>query len=64
MRIEIVVTPDGKSQVETKGFAGSACREASMFIERALGKRIGETLTPEFHQVATVEQQQTEQQGR
>lgn len=48
--IEIIVSPNGESRVETKGFAGSGCREASQFIESALGKRVGEDLTPEFHQ--------------
>ena len=44
--IEIVVSTQGKTRVETKGFAGSECREASEFIERALGQQ----LTAEFHQ--------------
>lgn len=47
--IEIVVSPKGESQVETKGFTGNECREASKFIESALGKVAGETLKPEFH---------------
>ena len=48
--IEIIVSPKGKSRVETRGFAGSECQQASRFIEEALGKRTGETLTAEFHQ--------------
>lgn len=51
--IEIIVSPAGETRVETKGFAGSGCREASLFIESALGKRVGEELTPEFHQQTT-----------
>ena len=51
--IEIVVAPDGSTQVETKGFAGSSCREASRFIEQALGRRTTETLTSEFHHSET-----------
>ena len=47
--IEIIVSPKGESQVETKGFTGNSCRRASKFIEKALGKRSGETLKPEFH---------------
>ena len=47
--IEITVSPNGETQVETKGFAGSECREASKFLESALGKSTGETLKPEFH---------------
>ena len=59
--IEIIVTPDGKSRVETKGFTGSECRQASQFIEQALGQRTSEQLTAEFHQIAF--QQQSQQTG-
>ncbi len=48
--IEITVNPKGRSRVETKGFAGGECREASRFIEQALGTRSAETMTAEFHQ--------------
>ena len=54
--IEIIVTPEGKSSVQTLGFTGSSCRDASRFIEQALGQRTGETLTTEFHQVESVRQ--------
>jgi hypothetical protein len=47
--IEITVSPKGEASVQTKGFAGGECREASRFVERALGTRIAETLTAEFH---------------
>ena len=55
--IEIIVAADGKSQVETKGFAGDECRQASRFVEQALGKRTGEQLTAEYHSVQTATQQ-------
>lgn len=48
--IEITVGPRGETRVETKGFTGGACREASRFVEQALGTRTAETLTAEFHQ--------------
>jgi len=48
--IEITVSPTGQTRVETKGFTGSECQAASRFIEHALGKRISEQLTSEFHQ--------------
>ena len=48
--IEITVDPKGQSKVETKGFSGAECREASKFVEQALGQRTAETLTAEFHQ--------------
>ena len=54
--IEIVVSPTGETQVETKGFSGSACRDASRFIEDALGKCTGEKLTSEFYAETSEEQ--------
>ena len=54
--IEIIISPDGKTRVETKGFSGSGCREASRFIEQALGQQTGEQLTAEFHQAAVTQQ--------
>ncbi len=47
--IEITVATDGNTTVETKGFSGAACREASQWIERALGNRVSEQLTSDFH---------------
>ena len=34
--IEITVDSKGQSRVETRGFTGGECREASKFIEQAL----------------------------
>ena len=48
--IEITVSPTGESKVETRGFTGGACREASRFVELALGARTAETLSTEFYQ--------------
>ncbi len=48
--IEITVSPGGETKGETRGFAGSECREASRFVEQALGRRTAETLTAEFYQ--------------
>ena len=55
--IEIIVAPNGQSKVETKGFTGSECREASRFIEQALGLQTGEVLKAAFHQSATTQQE-------
>jgi hypothetical protein len=55
--IEIVVSPTGETTIQTKGFAGSSCRDASRFIEEALGKRTGEQLTPEFYVLQSTGQQ-------
>ncbi len=48
--IEIIVSPTGQTQVQTKGFAGVECRQASKFVEKALGLKTGEQLTGEFYQ--------------
>ena len=48
--IEIVVDKDGRVTVETKGFAGASCREASRFVEEALGAPSSERMTAEFYQ--------------
>ena len=47
--IEVIVSPTGETKLETKGFAGSSCRDASKFLEEALGQRTGEQTTREFH---------------
>jgi len=54
--IEIIVSPKGEATVTTRGFAGSSCKEASKFLEQALGQRTGERLTAEFHHAQAVEQ--------
>jgi len=58
--IEIIISPQGETRVETKGFSGSACREASRFLEQALGQRQAEQLTSEFYAVSESQQQQCE----
>jgi hypothetical protein len=59
--IEITVSPKGETKVETKGYSGAEYRDASKFIEQALGQRTDEQLTAEFHlgqQTGQVNQQQ------
>lgn len=58
--IEITIAADGKSKVETKGFAGTACRDASRFIEASLGTRKTETLTGDFYATNSQTQQENE----
>ena len=59
--IEIIISPKGESRVETKGFAGSGCRDASRFLESALGKTTSETMTAEFHNAQVDQQSHLEQ---
>ncbi len=56
--IEIIVTPTGKTSIQTLGFTGPACRAASKCLEEALGQRLSEQRTTEFHQTQTAEQSQ------
>ena len=56
-QIEIIVGPDGKATVQTKGFTGTSCREASRLIEQALGEVDREKLTPEFYLTGEVRQE-------
>lgn len=50
--IEVIVSPSGQVQVETRGFEGASCREASRFLEEALGTRGRDLNTAEFFQTA------------
>jgi hypothetical protein len=60
--IEITVDTKGAVVVETKGFAGSSCKDASRFVEQALGECTAERLTAEFHQPANQRVEQRQQQ--
>jgi len=48
--IEVTVSPAGETRIQTKGFAGSHCRDATRALEAALGVRESEQLTSEFYQ--------------
>ena len=62
--IEIIVSPNGSTTVETKGFAGESCQDASRFLEETLGVRASEQHTAEFYQAAESRLEQTlEQRG-
>lgn len=53
--IEITVSPKGETTLQTKGFTGESCRQASRQLETALGLRVTERLTSEFHTTGTNE---------
>ena len=57
--IEIIVSPKGETTVQTKGFAGASCKDASKFIEQALGEKIDEKMTAEFYQTTPVRIEQS-----
>jgi hypothetical protein len=54
--IRVIIGPKGETRIETKGFSGPECREASRFIELALGQPVNEQVTAEFYQAQTTEQ--------
>ena len=54
--IEITVSPTGQTKVETKGFIGTECHDASRFVEEALGQCISEKLTAEFFENQPIQQ--------
>ena len=57
--ITLIVRPDGSASLETRGYAGPACREASRFLEEALGCRTSEQLTGEFYSAVSSQSQNT-----
>ena len=57
--IEIMVSPKGQTVIQSKGFTGSSCRDATKRLEQALGKVTQEQLTPEFYQNEEVQRQST-----
>lgn len=48
--IEVIVSNKGEVTVQTKGYAGGDCLDASKFIEKALGVTTEEHKTSEFYQ--------------
>jgi len=60
--IDVIVAPDGSSRVQTNGFTGSQCKEASRFLEQALGTVQSEQLTGDFYRTQSTETQQARQQ--
>ena len=55
--IEVTVSPQGETTVQTKGFVGAECLQASRWLEQALGIATGDVKTAEFYQQAVAEQQ-------
>ena len=55
--IEVTVSPTGEVSIQTRGYAGSACRQASQFLEKALGQVAQDQPTAEMYQSETTRQQ-------
>ena len=48
--IELIISPTGQIRLETHGFNGPACQDASRFLQQALGQTLSEKVTSEYHQ--------------
>lgn len=57
--ITVRVSPTGETVIETTGFQGKACQDATRQLEAALGKVEAETKKPEFFQSAAASAQQS-----
>ena len=55
--IEVTVSPKGETTVQTKGFIGSDCLQASKFLEQSLGISTAEQKTGEFYTTNQADQQ-------
>ena len=59
--IEVTVSPQGETTVQTRGYIGADCLQASRFLEQALGVVSADHKTGEFYQATSTEQcQQTQ----
>jgi hypothetical protein len=49
---EIILTIDneGRTSLQTKGFKGKSCMQASKFLEEALGNTTKNEFTPEYYE--------------
>jgi hypothetical protein len=55
--IEVTVSPNGEAIVQTKGYSGGDCLQASKFLEQALGVAVADQKTSEFYEEAAAQQQ-------
>ncbi|MEQ8208268.1 MAG: DUF2997 domain-containing protein [Lacipirellulaceae bacterium] len=54
--IEITISPTGETKLQTLGFHGSSCQEASRQFEQALGVVTQQRLTEEYYAVQSQQQ--------
>ena len=59
--IEVTISPRGETSVQTKGFTGGACLQASKFLEQTLGVVATDRKTAEFYQATATAEQQIQQ---
>jgi hypothetical protein len=54
--IEIIIDPQGKVRLQTKGYSGASCKDASKAIEQALGLVQTDQSTPEMYAQQSTDQ--------
>jgi hypothetical protein len=59
--IEVLISPQGETTVQTKGFSGTECLQASRWLEQALGLAVADRKTGEFFQIAQPHHQEVQQ---
>jgi len=51
--IEVIVSPMGETTLQTKGYSGADCQQASRFLEEALGLVDSDRKITEYYQIST-----------
>ena len=59
--IEITINPKGETTLQTRGYAGSTCKNATKALEEGLGVKSQEKLTAEYFQQQETAAQQLRQ---
>jgi hypothetical protein len=54
--IEVIVSPTGETRLQTRGYSGGDCLQASRFLEQALGVTTADSKSAEFFEAASTEQ--------
>jgi hypothetical protein len=55
--IEVIVSPTGEATVQTKGYSGGECQDASKYLEQALGITTADCKTAEFYSTKEARQE-------
>lgn len=56
--IEVIISPTGETTIQTRGYAGGVCLQASKWLEEALGIPTSDRKTTEFYQPNNTQQKQ------
>ena len=56
--ITLIIAHDGKTTVETHGFTGSSCTDATKFLETALGRKTEQQYKTEYFSTNNLQQKE------